>query len=86
MAPCKSPHCQLNDELLQLLPALEGEQQQQILRGWAALDVAERDRLLSSIREPVVAQVDLATLSRLADYFQCGVYDVVRYTEQERGA
>jgi hypothetical protein len=40
--------------------------------------------LLKSLREPRVAELDLATLSKLADYFQCGLYDVMRYLRFRR--
>jgi hypothetical protein len=77
--PCNDLHCRLNDELLAILPWLEAEQQQRILQHWSELDLADRDVLLKSLREPRVAELDLATLSKLADYFQCGLYDVMRY-------
>jgi hypothetical protein len=82
--PCNELPCRLNDELLAILPWLETEQQQRILQHWRELDLAGRDALLRSLREPRVAELDLATLSRLADYFQCGVYDVMRYLRGRR--
>jgi hypothetical protein len=82
--PCDEHHCRLNDELLEILPLLEAEQQQLILRHWRALDLAGKDVLLRSLREPRAADLDLTTLSRLADYFQCGVYDIMRYIRSRR--
>jgi hypothetical protein len=55
-----------------------------ILRHWRALDLAGKDVLLRSLREPRAADLDLTTLSRLADYFQCGVYDIMRYIRSRR--
>jgi hypothetical protein len=81
---CNNAICRLNDELLALLPTLEANQQQLILRRWRDLDLGGRDALVRSLREPRPAEVDLATLSKLAQYFQCGVYDVMRYTSGER--
>ena len=82
--PCNDLHCRLNDELLELLPWLEAEQQQRILQHWSELELAGKDALLKSLREPRVAEPDLKTLSKLADYFQCGVYDVMRYLRFRR--
>ena len=81
---CNEPLCQLNDALLELLPMLEAEQQRHVLRRWPDLDLAGRDGLLRMLREPDTSEADLATLSRLAEYFQCGVYDVMRYTRPDR--
>ena len=83
--PCDEPLCQLNDELLSLLPVLEADLQQRILRRWSDLDLAGRDSLLREMREPVSGTADLVTLAKLADYFRCGVYDMVRYTRLETG-
>lgn len=77
---CADQHCRLNDELLALLPALDPEEQQCILRRWPELDLEQRESLLGGLREPVSGQADLMALAKLADYFQCGVYDMVRYT------
>ncbi len=81
---CNDPVCRLNDELLGLLPSLEIEQQQRVLRRWHELDLKGRDALLNSLCEPRTDEADLKTLSKLADYFQCGVYDVVRYTRSDQ--
>ena len=81
--PCDDPICRLNDELLSLLPALDFEQQQRVLKRWRELDPGARDGLVRSLREPVAGEADLMTLSKLADYFQCGVYDVLGYTRAE---
>ncbi len=80
---CNKPACQLNEELLALLPTLEVEQQQRILQRWNDLDLAERKVVLHTASGPVDAGADLVTLAKLADYFQCGVYDMVRYTRPE---
>ena len=82
---CDKPLCRLNNELLELLPTLEVEQQQHILRGWPDLDPAGREALLREMREPVSGEADLVTLAKLADYFQCGIYDMVRYTRMQGG-
>ena len=81
--PCTEPLCRLNDELLALLPTLETEHQQRLLRQWPDLDFAGRDALLRQMREAVAGEADLMTLAKLADYFQCGVYDLVRYTRTD---
>jgi hypothetical protein len=81
---CHEPLCQLNDALLGLLPMLEAEQQRHVLQRWGELDLAGRAALLRLVGEPDTSEADLATLSRLAEYFQCGVYDVMRYTRPER--
>ena len=81
--PCKDPLCRLNETLLALLSELAPEQQQHILRQWPKLKLRERDALLRELREPEVVEADLVTLAKLADYFRCGVYDMVRYTRLE---
>ncbi len=84
--PCNEPLCRLNDELLALLPTLTVEQQQRILRRWPDLDLAGRDALLDEMREPASGEADLVALAKLADYFQCGVYDMVRYTRLDNSS
>ena len=81
---CNKPGCQLNDELLALLPTLEAEQQRRILQRWNDLDLAERKAVLRTASGPIDSGADLVTLAKLADYFQCGVYDMVRYTRLEQ--
>ena len=78
--PCSELLCRLNAELLELLPMLDVKQQQRILRRWRNLNLAEREALLAHLRQPVPDEADLVTLAKLADYFQCGIYDMVRYT------
>ena len=80
---CREPLCQLNDALLALLPELDSEQQERALREWPDLDLAGRSALVAELREPAPVEADLMTLAKLADYFQCGVYDMVRYTRLE---
>ena len=77
---CNNPACRLNDELLELLSDLELEQQQSVLRRWRDLDLAGRDALLCQVRASMLSEPDLMTLAKLAEYFQCGIYDMVRYT------
>ena len=81
--PCNDPVCRLNDELLALLPSLTTEEQQRVLKRWRELELGERDALVRGFREPSAGEADLHTLSKLAQYFQCGVYDVMRYTQNE---
>jgi hypothetical protein len=80
---CHEPICQLNEALLALLPELDCEQQAHALQQWTDLDLAGRDALLEELRNPAPVEADLITLAKLADYFQCGVYDMVRYTRLE---
>ena len=80
---CHEPLCRLNEALLALLPELDCEQQAHALQQWADLDLAGRDALLEALRNPAPVEADLITLAKLADYFQCGVYDMVRYTRLE---
>ena len=82
---CDEPLCRLNSELLEMLPMLEVERQQHILRRWCELDLAERDALLCEIRRHVSGEPDLIALAKLAGYFQCDIYDLVRYTRSEGG-
>ncbi len=82
--PCSDPACRLNDEFLALLPTLALEEQQRMLKRWSELDLAERDATVRRLREPQTPTVDLQTLSKLAEYFQCGVYDVMRYTGSDQ--
>ena len=81
---CNETLCRLNDALLALLPDLTLEQQQRILRHWVQLDAPERETLLRTFRETSAGETDLMTLAKLAAYFQCGVYDMVRYTREHK--
>ncbi len=77
---CHEPLCRLNEALLALLPELDSEQQERALRQWSERDLVGRTALLEELRDPAPVEADLITLAKLADYFQCGVYDMVRYT------
>ena len=82
---CKDRHCRVNNALLELLPTLTVEDQQRVLERWARLDLAERHALVDELRAPPeMAEPDLVALSKLAQYFQCGIYDMVRYTRGEQ--
>ena len=80
---CHEPLCRLNEALLALLPELDREQQEHALRQWSDLDLAGRSALLEQLGDPAPVEADFITLAKLADYFQCGVYDMVRYTRLE---
>lgn len=80
---CSNPVCRLNDDLLAILPELSVEEQQQVLIVWRNLALEERTTMVRDLRARTEDQTDLQTLSRLASYFQCGVYDVMRYTSQD---
>ncbi len=81
---CSNLGCRLNDELLALLPNVSLEEQQRVLGRWPGLDLHEREAIVRGLREPAADKTDLQTLSRLASYFQCGVYDVMRYTGNDQ--
>ena len=82
---CENPNCRLNDEFLSLLPSLNAEDQQRMVARWPVLDAPERERLLQEMRALSPDGTDLMALAKLANYFQCGVVDMVRYTRQEPG-
>ena len=79
---CKNIHCALNDELLALLPMLDGVHQHMVLHQWAGLKISERREVLLLLRagQDVEIEPDLVALAKLAAYFQCDVFDMVRYT------
>ncbi len=82
---CDHVHCALNDELLLLLPLLECEQQQAILKQWPTLGVTRRRETLRLLRPllDVTIEPDFAALAKLADFFDCAVFDMVRYVRDE---
>ena len=77
---CQEPGCRLNDTLLALLPELDLEQQRRVLEQWPDLSPVAREQLVRDLTSAPPPEADLVALSKLADYFQCGVYDMVRYT------
>jgi hypothetical protein len=79
---CKNIHCALNDELLALLPMLDGTHQHMVLYKWAGLKIGERREVLRLLRagQNVEIEPDLVALAKLATYFQCDMFDMVRYT------
>ncbi len=80
---CRNLICHLNEDFLALLPTLDVQVQQVLLQQWAKLDVHARMDLLRALRATDPQDADLMTLSRLADYFRCGVFDMVRYTRSD---
>lgn len=80
---CENPACSLNDEFLSLLPSLSVEEQQRMVERWPVLDLDGREGLVQEMRTLTSDGTDLVALAKLADYFQCGVYDMVRYTRPE---
>jgi hypothetical protein len=79
---CKNVHCALNDELLALLPMLDGVHQHMVLHKWAGLKLDERREALRLLRagQDIEIEPDLVALAKLAVFFQCDVFDMVRYT------
>jgi DNA-binding Xre family transcriptional regulator len=78
---CRDIHCAINEELLALLPHLEGEQQVAILRTWASASLEQRAEVVATLRSARddAPEADFATLAKLAAFLDCSVIDVVGY-------
>lgn len=77
---CREIHCALNEELLALLPRLDGAQQHAALRAWASASLAERAEIVAALR-PVLDDIepDFMALSKIAAFLDCSVLDLKDY-------
>ncbi len=75
----------LNEELLRLLPLLDETHQKALLLQWGTLTIRERREVLRLLRplQNGTIEPDLIVLSKLAAYFDCGVFDLVRYVRSD---